>query len=389
LIQNEKNSKLRLIEATATPLASIFGSGFLIIIPILAAAVGVYAVLAMLGICLLAYAVGSVIRFNIRYAEPVLIRQTASKTTLIWERLSDFALILAYIVSVCLYLRIFSSFLLAGLGIDNVFHEQVITTLVIASIAIVGAFKGLKALAAMEEWALWVTLAIIVGLLLAFTHYDYHTFLQGNLHWPVTPEHTVWQVTTILAGTLIVVQGFETSRYLHGQFDAKTRIHSSRLAQWIATAVYLLFVGLVTPLMYLISGEIDDSALVSIVAQVSVLLPVALMFVAVMSQFSAAVADTLAGGGNIKEVSKQRVKEKPAYVLICCIAIVLVWSASTMEIVTLASRAFALYYLLQCFVAITISRVWKQRLGMFVLALLLAFIAIFAVPVGTYTTIAS
>ena len=55
-------------KAITTPLASIFGSGFLIIVPILAGAVGRHSVLAMVGVCALAVAVGSVIRFNIRNA---------------------------------------------------------------------------------------------------------------------------------------------------------------------------------------------------------------------------------------------------------------------------------------------------------------------------------
>ncbi|MFW2390480.1 MAG: hypothetical protein ACN4G0_19245, partial [Polyangiales bacterium] len=59
-------------KATTTPLASIFGSGFLIIVPILAGAVGRHSAIAMAGVCALAIAVGSVIRFNIRNAEPVL-----------------------------------------------------------------------------------------------------------------------------------------------------------------------------------------------------------------------------------------------------------------------------------------------------------------------------
>ena len=46
-------------QARATPLASIFGSGFLVIVPILYAAVGPYSVVAMLGVCALAYAMGS------------------------------------------------------------------------------------------------------------------------------------------------------------------------------------------------------------------------------------------------------------------------------------------------------------------------------------------
>ena len=55
----------KIFSATATPLASIFGSGFLVIIPILNGAAGPYSLIAMAGICGLAYAMGSVIRFNI------------------------------------------------------------------------------------------------------------------------------------------------------------------------------------------------------------------------------------------------------------------------------------------------------------------------------------
>ena len=61
-----------LIKATGTPLASIFGSGFLVIVPILAGAVGSYSVLAMVCVCLLAYLVGNVIRYNIVHVEPLL-----------------------------------------------------------------------------------------------------------------------------------------------------------------------------------------------------------------------------------------------------------------------------------------------------------------------------
>ena len=61
---NENTKKL--LGVTATPLASIFGSGFLVIVPILNGAVGPYARLAMACVCGLAYAMGNVIRFNIR-----------------------------------------------------------------------------------------------------------------------------------------------------------------------------------------------------------------------------------------------------------------------------------------------------------------------------------
>lgn len=49
---DEKTKKL--LGATATPLASIFGSGFLVIVPILNGAVGPYSLVAMACVCGLA-----------------------------------------------------------------------------------------------------------------------------------------------------------------------------------------------------------------------------------------------------------------------------------------------------------------------------------------------
>ena len=50
------------MNARTTPLASIFGSSFLVMVPILIGTVGSYASVAMFFIALLAYSVGSVIR---------------------------------------------------------------------------------------------------------------------------------------------------------------------------------------------------------------------------------------------------------------------------------------------------------------------------------------
>ena len=47
-----------------------------------------------------------------------------------------------------------------------------------------------------------------------------------------------------------------------------------------------------------------------------------------------------------------------------------------------ASRAFAFYYMLQCLVAISVSKSTVQRVGMALIAVALGFITIFAVPAG-------
>ena len=116
----ETNSRQHLRHARATPLASIFGSGFLVIVPILNAAVGPYSLVAMAGVCALAYAMGSVIRFNILHAEPLLEAGKASARVARYERTANLALVLAYAISVCLYIHILAAFLLGARHKDTV-----------------------------------------------------------------------------------------------------------------------------------------------------------------------------------------------------------------------------------------------------------------------------
>ena len=51
----------------------------MVIVPILTGAVGKYSVFAMSPVCAVVYAVGSVIRFNIKNAEPILASDQAPK----------------------------------------------------------------------------------------------------------------------------------------------------------------------------------------------------------------------------------------------------------------------------------------------------------------------
>lgn len=372
----------KLMDATSTPLSSIFGSGFLVIVPVLAAAVGSWSVLAMALVCLLAFAVGAVIRFNIRHVEPILA-DGPGEATLSFERASDFALILAYVISVCLYLHILSSFVLGGIGADTPFNENALTTLVIVFIAAVGMTKGLKTLDVLEAWGLWITLLIIALLLAGFVVYDWNAWHSSTgIVLVDSLPHTPWEVATIVAGTLIVVQGFETPRYMGDIFDTDVRVRASRRSQVISSVVYIVFVALALPAVHTLGGHYNDNSLIHLVRTAVPLLVAPLVAAAALSQFSAAVADTIAATGNIEETTTGHIKIRWACALVGLGAVALAWSASTLEIIALASRAFAFYYLLQCVVAITVSKSFNQRAGIAVLAVVLGFITIFAVPAG-------
>ncbi|MDQ6974152.1 MAG: hypothetical protein Q9M10_04655 [Mariprofundaceae bacterium] len=372
----------QVMPAMSIPLASIFGSGFLVIVPVLVSSVGAYAALAMLVVSLVAFQAGAVVRHNIIYAEPVLAAEK-SRMALMVERLSSLALVAAYVVSVCLYVHILSSFVLSAFAMDSDFNKSLLTSIVIAFITVMGVMGGLKPLEKMESIALYITLAILAVLLLGFALYDINHYLnEGNFTMPAMPQRSTWEMITIVAGTLIVVQGFETTRYLGRQFDARTRVLASRYSQYLSLTVYVVFVGLALPLVSILHGEYAGNSLIILAAEVSVLLVTPLIVAAALSQFSAAVADTLAAAENMSEITYNRVRQRWGYVMVGSIAIMLAWSGSIFEIITLASRAFALYYFLQCIVGFIVSESQFERGRCVFVGLALLFVLIFAVPAG-------
>ena len=168
-------------QATLTPLSSIIGSGFLVMAPLLASVVGILSPLAVLGIVLLAYAIGSVIRFNIIHVEPQSNAKKLSKGAKEIEYLGNIALGLAYMIAVAFYLSLLSSFLLEYLGFSNPILEKSLTTGVILIIAITGYFRGLSGLEKMESISMTIQLSIVAALIIALAVFGVY-FLSFILH---------------------------------------------------------------------------------------------------------------------------------------------------------------------------------------------------------------
>ena len=95
--------------------------------PLLASIVGPLAPLAILGIVLLAYAIGHVIRFNILHVEPRLAEGRLYWGTRQIEYLGNVVLVMAY-VAVASYLSLLSSFLLGNVGMADPHLERGLST---------------------------------------------------------------------------------------------------------------------------------------------------------------------------------------------------------------------------------------------------------------------
>lgn len=76
--------------------------------------------------------------------------------------------------------------------------------------------------------------------------YNANLLLEGQWALPAISSEIDFQDFRVLLGFLIVVQGFETSRYLGDEHPAEQRIATMRAAQILSALIYLVFIGLAT-----------------------------------------------------------------------------------------------------------------------------------------------
>jgi hypothetical protein len=366
--------------ATLTPLASIIGSGFLVLGPILGVSYGGYAPLVMIGLCAIAYLFGSAIRFNILDIE---MDTAPSSLLIVLEMAASVVLAFAFIVSVAYYLNLFGAFGVSLTDLDDSFHANLLTTAVFILILFTGLTRGFSALERMEQVSVGLKLTIIAGLIFGLAVHFGEAAGSGALTFD-PPQVTGWAGITLMAGLIVTVQGFETSRYLGATYDAQMRIRSMRLAHWISTGIYCLYIVLLT---YAVKSDtllLDETAIIDVMYVVAPILPLLLVVAALSAQFSAAIADTGGSGGLISEISKGFVTERLAYTFLVGIGILLTWKANIFEIISYASRAFALYYALQAAIA-SIRAAHRGYSGLTVffgmMSILGAAIALFATSV--------
>ncbi len=368
--------------AIATPLASIIGSGFLVSVPILRDLSGSWATGLMAALLTMAYLVGAAVRHNILHVEPLLENDKTVRSILSLERISHAALAFAYFVSVAYYLVLFSTFLLKPFGVADEFTVKLIVSLCLALIGLTGLLRGFKAEERLEIYAVSTKLAVIGGLLAALVAHALFLVFDGGVS--TLPGHFELGNVPVLLGLLIVVQGFETSRFLGDAYPAELRVRTMKQAQLISAAIYLAFFLAMTPLFGVNTGLGGVAAIVDMLAPVSAVLPVIIIVGALASQSSAAIADTLGAGGLVRDVSARRISIRHAYLLTAIIAALVTWETDVYALITLASRCFAFYYALQCLIAaISAHRLnrSKQAAGFLLVSLICTLAVILGAPV--------
>lgn len=366
--------------ATVTPLASIIGSGFLIVGPILSETFGDSAWIAMLLLCAIGYLYGAAIRYNIRYVEPDLAQLTGLPSLL--ERSSHAALSVSYFISVAYYLNLFSAFGLRVFGVDDRTSVQIVATLVIAATGLIGLKGGLRALERLEVGAVGIKLAVIIGLLASLVIFASD---PRNI-WRSGEANPGIESLQILLGLVILVQGFETSRYLGSEYQAEMRIRTMRYAQWISTAIYLSFVFLLTHLFQDgVRQSGGETVIIDMLHPLGGAVVPLLIIAALASQSSASIADMNGASGLLFETTRGRLSVNTGNFTTALVAIAVTWSGNIYTIITYASKAFVIYYGLQSLQAVlsALRRQHPYDACLFTAGVILAILVVmFGVPVA-------
>ncbi|MBV1691351.1 hypothetical protein KRR38_27615 [Novosphingobium sp. G106] len=341
--------------ATVTPLASIIGSGFLICGPILAREFGRAAIIAEALLLAIAYAAGWVIRFNIVHVENYLADAGVHDRIAWLARITQGVLALAYAISVAYYLKLLAEFLLKPVAIDPAWHAAasngIVTGLILLIIAL-SLGSGLRRVEHLAHGTVSLKIGIIAGLLVALAAW----WLTNAAADPLPPAKLSWNSIGLLLGLVITVQGFETSRYLGHAYSQEMRIRTMKHAQWIASAIYLLFLALLTPFLSRAAEAEGVAGILDIMSLVAPALGIFVLIGALSSQLSAAVADSIGSGGLMSEVTRRKLGVQAAFALAGALAIAVVWLTDPFEVVAISSRAFALFYALQCMLAFAVAR---------------------------------
>ena len=367
--------------ATVTPLASIIGSGFLVSAPLLILTTGKLAPLAMGGIVIIAYALGSSIRTNILFVEPLLEgNKNTSYFIRVLEDLSRPVLGLAYVISIAFYLKLLSAFALRGFGVSSVVLENSLTTALLLFIGITGKLKGLSKLELLETYSVNIKLSIIVALIFGHIYFNFYSLFNGQWQLLVYPHEEMATTIQKLLGMLIIIQGFETSRYLGRDYSRDVRIQTMKNAQIISGVIYVVFItSTLTAFNHV--HALGETTVIDVCRTIAPILPALIIIAAVMSQFSAAVADTIGSGGLLVEGMRDKITTKTSYLLITLIGVILTWLTNIYTIITFASKAFAIYYAMQLVLSTLVLLKQKSNGARYIKIILYFFLTILMVAV--------
>ena len=277
-------------KATVVPLANIMDVGFIVLSPIIVVLVGYDAPLVMLGLCLLAILMGFAISYNINNYEPLVGKPDKLHR---WNSVALWSLVLASVANIAYYSLLLMTLVLLPLGdLYSPGLASATAAALLAALMVVGFESGLGALNQLGNKTTAFNLSAIIAVLVAFAAFNVQRLVGADFDWPAFNAPNDTEAFRKLLGLFALVQGFEASRYLGAYFSADARITTMRRAQYIASAVFVLFVAFSLILFATVKAPANGTAIFVVSKEVSAFLPFLIMAAALGSQLSAIVNAT-------------------------------------------------------------------------------------------------
>ena len=380
LLYRPKLQRSLTYKAIVVPLGEIMDVGFIVFSPIIILLFGLHAPWAMAGLCVLAILTGFAISYNIEHYEPLIGKRDPLHA---WNSIAVWALIAASVVNIAYYAQLLMT--LVWLPLDLYSPELVTATAALLLLALMtyGFAKGLMALNDLGNRTTAFNLSAVGAILVAFATYNVQLLVGGDFHRPDLEPPVDEEAFRKLLGLFVLVQGFESSRYIGAYFSARKRVETMRAAQYVSSVVYVLFVALSLVLFTTTAVPDDVTAIFVVSEQVSAFLPFLIMVAAVGSQLSAIVNDTETRTEMLEQQAGNRLPRRWTFPLFLIPAILVVLLTDVTSVVALASRIFAVYFLSQALIAGQLA--WRARSWAWVvffagIAVAMAVVAMLGIP---------
>lgn len=361
-------------QATVVPLANIMDVGFIVMSPAIILLVGFAAPLVMVGISLLAIAMGFVIAYNIRHYEP--LRGTDDPVNRV-ARLSRWALTFASIINIAYYALLFITLILWPLGAYGDTNLAIGGIILLVGLIVVGMRGGMNRLNDLGNKTTAFNISAVVAVVVAFVVFNIQEAMGGR--WNLGQSDAVIDANSVrqIIGLFAIVQGFEASRYIGSRFAKETRISAMRVAQLIAYVVFVVFVASVLLLYVDVKTDFSAQSIFLVSEEVGAFMPWLILLAAVGSEGSAIINATMSRSDMLVN---NKMPRKWTYLALLGPALVLFLLVDVSMAVALASRVFAAYYLLQALIAGIIARRsknWPAVAGFAAIGTAMGIIAIF------------
>lgn len=370
-------------QAIVVPLANIMDVGFIVMAPAIILLAGYSAPLIMLGICLIGIAAGFSIAYNIRHYEPV--EGTGDPVNHVGH-ISRWALSFATVINIAYYTLLLITLLLWPLGTYSETNRAIVGTVLLGILVVVGWTGGMDRLNNLGNKTTAFNIAAVVAVVVAFIVYNIQEALGGRWDFPPIDKTISGEDFRKIIGLFAMVQGFEAARYIGSRFSGEVRITSMRIAQVISTVVFVALLTSVLILFVQIKTDFSGTAIFVVSHETGVSMPWLIALAAIGSQTSAIVNATMSRSDMLVDhkVLGLKVSRRWSFVILLVPAIVIYLLVDITQAVALASRVFAAYFVLQAVIALVLAyraRNWGAVIGFVGIALVMATIAVFGLPI--------